>query len=98
MCKDVAPMVDLSRQPLDLPGWDQRSVFGFDDQISTFYAQLRRNDSTSEPPDVWISPPDWPETGSLGQLTQWIAKATGCPVEDVDEAMARVLTPRRATG
>jgi hypothetical protein len=37
-----------------LPGWDQRSVWGFDPQDDAYFAQLWRNGSRGEHPDIWI--------------------------------------------
>lgn len=49
---------------VDLSGWEHRSIWGWDDGTSSFFAQLWRNDSTSDEPDVWLTgarkPFPWP--------------------------------------
>ena len=40
------------RIPLILTGWEERSVWGFDPQDDAYFAQLWRNGSPSERPDV----------------------------------------------
>ena len=39
---------------LFLDGWDERSIWGFDRQDGSYFAQLWRNGSSSEAPDIWI--------------------------------------------
>ena len=39
---------------IELPGWEHRSIWGYDD-VGSFYAQLWRNDSTADAPDTWLS-------------------------------------------
>jgi hypothetical protein len=86
-------------RPLDLPGWERRSIYGWDDYEGSLYAQLWANDSTNrDHPDVWITPPRWPRTDSFAVLATWIAEAAGCSFEDADEAIARTWVPRAATG
>lgn len=59
----VRPGVRL-HDAVDLSGWEQRSIWGWDEGTSSFYAQLWRNGSTSEAPDVWLTgarkPYPWP--------------------------------------
>lgn len=52
---------------IDLDGWDERSVSGYDDGVGSFYAQLWRNPGDREAPDVWLSgaAPRYPWPGSL---------------------------------
>ncbi|MCK2239728.1 MULTISPECIES: hypothetical protein [unclassified Crossiella] len=49
---------------VDLPGWEQQSIWGWDEGSSSFYAQLWRNDSTSDAPEIWLTgarkPYPWP--------------------------------------
>lgn len=40
---------------IDLPGWEEQSVWGWDPGMSTFYAQLWRNGNAYDRPDVSIS-------------------------------------------
>jgi len=52
---------------IDLDGWGQRSIWGYDDGVGSFYAQLWRNPGDREAPDVWLSgaAPRYPWPGSL---------------------------------
>jgi hypothetical protein len=54
---------------VDLRGWDHRSIWGWDQGTGSFYAQLWRNDSTSEAPDIWLTgartPYPWPASIAL---------------------------------
>lgn len=49
---------------VDLAGWDERSVWGYDTGVGSFYAQLWRNPGDGDAPDVWLSGVDprypWP--------------------------------------
>lgn len=42
------------QMPLFLAGWDERSMWGFDPQDDAYFAQLWRNGSQNEHPDIWI--------------------------------------------
>jgi len=82
----VQPGVRL-HDAVDLPGWERRSIWGWDEGTSSFYAQLWRNDSTSDAPDVWLTgarkPYPWP----------------GCiALEVVEHAEADTLAVVRALG
>jgi len=41
---------------VDLPGWGDQSVWGWDEPMGTFHAQLWRNGSRGDRPDFWLSP------------------------------------------
>jgi hypothetical protein len=77
----------MSRHALPLTGYESASVWGFDTQASTYYAQLWRNTSDSwDDPDIWLSglnPIDSPS-----RLAELIAGRTGSSVGDVLRAMA----------
>ncbi|MEO7196466.1 MAG: hypothetical protein ABIZ05_16905 [Pseudonocardiaceae bacterium] len=49
---------------LDLAGWEERSVWGYDEPLGGFFAQLWTNASTSDEPEIWLSAGDgiypWP--------------------------------------
>jgi hypothetical protein len=61
---------------VELTGWDDRSTWGYDDGIASFYAQLWRNPGDTDAPDIWLSGVDprypWP-----GCLALAIVDATG---------------------
>jgi hypothetical protein len=66
--------------PLLLDGWDQASIWGWDETTGSLYAHLRRNTDVPEKPSaIRIEPGDYtpaitfPET-----LAQYIAIAVGC--------------------
>src|SRR5690349_2443743 len=40
---------------IDLPGWEDQSIWGWADGVGSFYAQLWRNGSTSDAPEIWLS-------------------------------------------
>ncbi len=46
------------REPLQLPGWEQRSIWGFDNSLRSFFAKLWPNGSKSKKPEVFL-PWDW---------------------------------------
>ncbi len=40
---------------IELDGWEKQSLWGWDHQTDTFYAQLWRNENRGDAPDVWLS-------------------------------------------
>jgi hypothetical protein len=61
---------------VELEGWDGRSVWGYDEGVASFYAQLWTNASGNDAPDIWLSGVDprypWP-----GCLALAVVEATG---------------------
>jgi hypothetical protein len=43
------------RDALLLPGWEQQSVWGYDTGAGGFFAQLWRNGSRDDAPEIWLS-------------------------------------------
>jgi hypothetical protein len=82
------------RRALWLPGWDQRSAWGFDPAVDAYFAQLWRNSGTAErdEPDIWIfgrgtfEGRDFAVTTSR-VLACEIATATGAGLAEVVSAM-----------
>lgn len=81
------------RQALWLPGWDERSVWGFDPQLDSYFAQLWRNpaDGNSDP-DIWILGRGTAEgrpfaVSTARVLAHEIAMATGAGLAAVCRAM-----------
>ena len=74
------------RDDVDLAGWDERSVWGYDTGTGSFYAQLWRNPGDSDAPDVWLSgvnpPLPWP-----GCIVAATVDATGCDPVSVVRAL-----------
>ena len=93
---EVEPGVtEIGRRGLDLDGWGDLSVWGWDSQAGTLFAQLWRDradeddEDGDEGPDIWITPPTWEATGKLVVLARRIADATASPFTAVVMAMAR---------
>jgi hypothetical protein len=74
------------RQTLDLPGWDERSVWGFDAPAATYFAQLWPNGSMSDDPVVWLS--GQPQAlRTVDDLARAIAPVVALPAEAVSAAL-----------
>lgn len=89
-----ARVTEIGRRGLDLDGWGDLSVWGWDSQAGTLFAQLWRDrddedEDDDERPEIWITPPAWEPTGQPAILAGWIAEATGSPVTAVLTAMAQ---------
>jgi hypothetical protein len=124
IARHITPTADSSRHyrrcrgcefqdRLDLPGWDQRSVWGYNNGVQSFFAQLWRNGSRAGKPRVSLSG-QWPNYRWPGCLALDIIAATEqTPVAVVtalavldpsprlrpaDEIEARVRTPPGAGG
>jgi hypothetical protein len=54
---------------VDLPGWEHQSIWGWDEGTGSFYAQLWRNGSASDAPEIWLTgartPYPWPASIAL---------------------------------
>lgn len=87
------------RLGLPLPGWQERSVWGWDSAARSLFAQVYRNgeDDWYPPPgNRWITAPRYPPTGEPEVLAGWIAGAIGAADSEVLEAMADALGQRGA--
>jgi hypothetical protein len=69
--------------PLPLDGWDQASIWGWDEAAGSLYAHLRRNtDDTT--PTIRIEPEDFtPAIPFCATLAQYIAMVTSSDPWDV---------------
>ena len=81
----------MATYPLRLPGWEDRSIIGSDDQLGGWFAQLWPNGSTSDPPEAWLTAPS--PTGLAGP----VADATRTDAGDVDTAIAQACGPSHHT-
>jgi hypothetical protein len=65
-------------QSLPLDGWDQASIWGWDDTTGSLYAHLWRNiDDPAGPPAISVEPDDYtPPIPFCATLAQHIAMAT----------------------
>jgi hypothetical protein len=75
------------REALWLPGWSEQSIWGYDEQMDTYFAQLWRDGDRNDEPTVWISGCD-PIASGL-QLAAQIASATTGDMRSVMRAMLR---------
>ncbi len=90
-------VTQIGRRGLDLDGWGDLSIWGWDSQAGTLFAQLWRDrddeedadEEDDEHPEVWITPPAWEATGQPEVLASRIAEATGSSVAAVLRAMAQ---------
>lgn len=73
------------REAVWLPGWSDRSIWGYDEQMDTFFAQLWRDGDPNDDPTVWISGCDPIESGQ--RLATLIASVTGRDIVTVMRAM-----------
>jgi hypothetical protein len=85
---------NIGRRALNLDGWGERSVWGWDSRGATLFAQLWRDseeddDNDSDEPEIWITPPGWAVTTDPVVLGHWIAEATASPVAAVLSALAQ---------
>lgn len=80
-------ITEIGRRGLNLRGWAERSIWGWDRQMDCLFAQLwRDNAGEDDGPEIWISPPGRVTT-EPDVLAQWIAEATGKPLNSVLSAM-----------
>ena len=68
---------------IGLKGWSARSVFGWDEGVGCWWAQLWRDQSAANEPDVWIADAGGAVTG----LVRLVAEGTQEPVDAVDGAL-----------
>lgn len=92
-------MRQIGKAPLNLPGWERYSTWGWDSRDGELYAQLYRNsDDPRDMPRVWISTAaGWPQSTAVPEvLAGWIARATGAADSGVLAALADSLGDRGA--
>jgi hypothetical protein len=79
--------------PLPLDGWDQASIWGWDETTGSLYAHLWRNaDDPAKPPTVRIEPGEYTPAITLPEtLAQHIAMAADCDPWDVIDVMDEVV-------
>jgi hypothetical protein len=85
------------REPLSglmLPGWERRSVYGWDEDAASWRAQLWRNDRPDDPvadaPHIGFGPLFGQRIGDVSLLIHLIAQATGYDADTVDQVMLAV--------
>jgi hypothetical protein len=102
-CPHVTTIADpagSSGDEIDLPGWEQRSVWGYDTSISSFFAKLWTNFSISDAPEIRLSGLDtiypWPG----GIVLEIVERINEDPLAIVHGLAWPIPTPRcgRKTG
>src|SRR5437763_1898513 len=74
--------------PLPLEGWDQASIWGWDETASGLFAELRRNTDDPDKPPIRIGPGDFTPVITLPEtLAQYIAMAANRDPWEVIAAM-----------
>jgi hypothetical protein len=72
-----------------LPGWDRRSIYGWDEHTASWYAQLWRNDLPDDPvadaPHIGFGPLYGQQIGDVSLLIRLISQATGYDFDRVDQ-------------
>lgn len=79
------------REALWLPGWSDRSIWGYDSEMDTFFAQLWRDSDTNDDPTVWLGGVD--PIATSRHLAEFLASATGKPLRIVMRAMCQPSGP-----
>lgn len=75
-----------NREILDLPGFSAQSIWGYDEMIGSYYAQIWDDASTSGEPGVWIS--GMQPVTTITELVYMIAARLGLDPNYVDECMS----------
>ncbi|VTX79766.1 hypothetical protein [Neisseria sicca] len=71
----------------DIPGFDDRSVWGYDEPTNELYIQLYKNDSDDEEPDFWIMQ----SIDNIELFFMSISNVTGISVSDVYLTLAEFI-------
>jgi hypothetical protein len=75
----------MSSFALDLAGWSELSIYGWDPLDATWWAQLWPDGSRSDEPEMWLG--YVPPIRTLGALAQQVAAATGVDAGQVGDAL-----------
>ena len=43
------------KRDVDLPGWSEQSIWGYDEMLECFWAEFWRDDDRFDEPRIWIS-------------------------------------------
>jgi hypothetical protein len=91
-------VIAMSRYALPLSGYDNASIWGYDEQDATYFAMLWRNTSESrDDPDFWLN---WftekMPISSAARLALMIAVRTEHAAVDVFRALAAATTAPEA--
>ena len=87
---------------LSLPGWGNRSVWGWDSRECTLYAQLWEDSDRRDEPTIWLHPVTgrWPVLTEPMALVLCLVMSTGCTTNDalLGLAAANRAAPSRTSG
>ena len=78
-------MTDTYRSDINLPGWADQSIWGYDPLLQCYWAQLWRDEDRTDRPHIWIS--SYHLIPTLDLLVHLVAEAVDQPVDDVYVAM-----------
>ena len=83
-------LVEDFRAILDLPGWENMSIWGFDTGLMSFFAQLHRNNTSPDaPPTIWLSGMN-PTYSDVVKLRDAIAIAARCTADEASRALWKI--------
>lgn len=70
----------------DLAGYENQSIWGYDQPMQTFFAQIWRNDSKNDEPDLWLSGV-MPRYPTKEHLAIEVSRALNITLEDAVKAL-----------
>lgn len=68
-------------EPLWLPGWSDRSVWGYDKPTGSYFAQLWPDGDDADTPAIWVA--GSPPVSTRRQIASLVAAAAGADVIEV---------------
>jgi hypothetical protein len=79
-------LIAVVNDTVQLPGWSERSLWGVSPTLG-FIAQLTRDESAADVPDVWIVPPRRSRMETREQLAEAIAVEAGVTIAEALSAL-----------
>ncbi|HZL05977.1 MAG TPA: hypothetical protein VFE45_11280, partial [Coriobacteriia bacterium] len=70
---------------INLPGWSEQSIWGYDPLLQCYWARLWRDEDHTDRPRIWISSNHLIPT--LDLLVRLVAQAVDHPIDEVYLAM-----------
>lgn len=68
-------------EPLWLPGWSARSIWGYDEPAGSYFAQLWPDGDDADTPAIWVA--GSPPVSTRRQIASLVAAAAGADVIEV---------------
>ena len=78
-------MTDAYGSDINLPGWADQSIWGYDRLLQCYWAQLWRDEDRTDRPHIWIS--TYHLIPTLGVLIWLLSDALDLPVDEIHHAM-----------